>query len=84
MNTELKIYQAIAVAERFGTVTLGQKNYTAAELRQKVKPMYPLPPFKDSNAYAQRFAARKEELSLESMFDELLKRVERERRKQLH
>lgn len=84
MNSELKIYQAIAVAERFGTVTFGKKIYTAEELRKKVKPLYPLPPFKDSIAYSNRFSAPVTETSLEIMFDQLLKRVEKERRKTLH
>lgn len=80
MQSELKLSQALAVAERFGTATLGKKTYTVTELREKVKPVYPLPPFTNSHAYSQRFQGT-QEFSIDSIFSDILKRIDKERRR---
>jgi hypothetical protein len=82
MNSELKILQALAVAERFGTATLGKKNFTVHELREKVKPVYPLPPFQDKYAYTRKHQIT-QEFSIDSIFSDLLKRMEKEKNKAL-
>lgn len=72
MLTPKLISQGLAVAERFGgSVTIGKRTYTLKELQQMSKPLYPLPPFTNHNAYKEN--ASKEQLDpVKFIFEKLV------------